>query len=202
VPRLLDSLTECDLEPWEGLDRQTISEREPDAYARFLASPCHPDGDIYREVYARASAALEELLDLQRCESVLVVSHHVVLRTYLAGLLGLPPDSAREVSIPNCAISTGVREVSRTRIIRLADTGHLENLEKEVQWRIERRFDGCRSNAGIMLVSLTVSTHAGRMGAGRAAYAPSPGWSRLPGRVMPASCNSGLTAKSQATFHC
>jgi broad specificity phosphatase PhoE len=131
TPQPLEALTECDLGHWEGLDWPTIRERDPDAYARFLATLGHPGGETYREAHARAAAAVEVILEGHQEESVLVVSHHVVLRTYLAGLVGLPPDRAREVSIPNCAISTVVREGAQTRLLSLADAGHLANLEKD-----------------------------------------------------------------------
>lgn len=128
TPRALESLTECDLGRWEGLDWPSIREREPEAYARFHADPgrnAHPGGESYGDVHERVSLCLGQLLERHRGCSVLVVSHHVVLRTYLAGLLGLSPSRAREVSIPNGAISTVIREGERMRILSLADTGHL-----------------------------------------------------------------------------
>ena len=134
TPEPLEALTECDPGRWEGLDWPTIRKREPDAYARFLASPGrnpHPGGESYQDVHDRVSAALDELLRGHDGRSVLVVAHHVVLRTYLAGLLGLAPDRAREVSIPNGAISTVIREGDDTCILALADTRHLANLEGE-----------------------------------------------------------------------
>jgi broad specificity phosphatase PhoE len=136
----LESLTECDLGRWEGLDWPSIREYEPEAFARFGASLGHPGGETYREVHTRSSAALAEILERHQGESVLVVSHHVVLRTYLAGLLGLPPNRAREVSIPNCSISTIVRDGTQTRILSLAETGHLVGLENEAIEQAERPF--------------------------------------------------------------
>jgi broad specificity phosphatase PhoE len=131
TPEPVQALVEADLGRWEGLDWETIRTREPEEHARFLASLAHPGGESYREVQERASAAIEDLLNRHRDEVVLVVSHHVVLRTYLAGLLGLPPERARELSIPNASISTVVREGGQTRILTIADTRHLEQLDHE-----------------------------------------------------------------------
>jgi broad specificity phosphatase PhoE len=133
APEPLRSLIEADLGRWEGLDWDTIRNREPGEYARFRTSPAHPGGESYREVHERASVALEEILDRHQGQCVLVVSHHIVLRTYLAGLLGLPPERAREISIPNASISTVVREGGQTRIVTLADTRHLEKLDHEAR---------------------------------------------------------------------
>jgi broad specificity phosphatase PhoE len=127
----LEAIIEADLGRWEGLDWETIRKREPQEYARFLALPAHPDGESYREVHERASSAIDDLMNRHHGETVLVVSHHVVLRTYLAGLLGLPPERAREISIPNASISKVVREDGQTRIVTLADTRHLVTLDHE-----------------------------------------------------------------------
>jgi broad specificity phosphatase PhoE len=129
APEATTSLIECDLGRWEGLDWTTLRKCEPEAHARFLATLAHPDGESYRDVWNRVSPAIEALLDRHRGESIVIVSHHVVLRTYLAGLLGLPPERAREVSVQNGSISTVVREGGETRIIKLGDTSHLQNLE-------------------------------------------------------------------------
>jgi broad specificity phosphatase PhoE len=125
--QLLEALIECDLGRWEGLDWPAIRDREPDAYDRFHADPArnaHPAGESYGDVYERVSACLNELLERHRGQAVLVVTHHVVLRTYLAILAGLPLSRAREVSIANGAISTVINDGSRTRVLTLADTGH------------------------------------------------------------------------------
>jgi broad specificity phosphatase PhoE len=131
TPVSLEAITECDLGQWEGQDWPAIRRREPEAYARFHADTgnnAHPGGESYRHVHERVSPCLAEILERHRGQSVLVVSHHVVLRTYLAGLRGLSPSRAREVSIPNAAISTVVRDESQTRILSLADTRHLNCL--------------------------------------------------------------------------
>jgi broad specificity phosphatase PhoE len=103
-PQTLEPLTECDLGHWEGLDWNTIRRRESEACASFFAKPGRtrpPGGETYQEVHTRASAAFEHILNLHRGEEVVAVAHHVVLRTYLAGLRGLPLDRAREISLAN-----------------------------------------------------------------------------------------------------
>ncbi len=100
-PIPLETLTECDVGGWEGLDWQTIRGRDGDAYRRFMDNPAvhgYPGGESFADVHRRVNAALEELLTRHAGEAILVVGHHVVNQTYLAGLLGLQPDHARQVS--------------------------------------------------------------------------------------------------------
>src|SRR5215468_88956 len=93
-PRPLDALTECDVGRWEGLDWQTIRYLDAEAYQRFTANPAtfgYPGGESFRDVFERVAPALDQLLRQHAGESILVVGHHVVNRTYLASLLGLTP---------------------------------------------------------------------------------------------------------------
>ncbi len=122
-------LTECDVGRWEGMSWEEIGQRYPDEFARFMANPaCHgyPGGENFADVHERVSPALEELLERHEGETLVVVAHHVVNRTYLAGLLGLPPDQARQVSLANCSISLVIRERGQTELRTLNSLFHLQ----------------------------------------------------------------------------
>jgi len=130
-PKPIEALTECDVGRWEGLDWQTIRSRDADAYERFMANPAehgYPGGESFGQVYERAAAALEKLLQLHAGRSILVVSHHVVNRTYLAGLLGLSVAHARQVTLDNCGISVATREGDRTHVSTLNAAFHLQGV--------------------------------------------------------------------------
>jgi broad specificity phosphatase PhoE len=130
-PHPLEALTECDVGRWEGLDWDTVRRTDPDGFERFHADPArfgYPGGESFADVYRRAAPALDELLRLHAGESVLVVGHHVVNRTYLAGLLGLGPDEARRVTLDNCGICVVVREGERSTITTLNATFHLQGV--------------------------------------------------------------------------
>jgi broad specificity phosphatase PhoE len=71
---------------------------------------------------------VEELLQHHEGESILVVGHHVVNRTYLAGLLGLAPDQARQVTLDNCGISIVVRQAGKTTVSTLNAAFHLQGV--------------------------------------------------------------------------
>jgi len=130
-PQTLDAINECDVGRWEGLDWQTIRNLDPESYRQFHANPGrfgYPDGETFRGVHERVAPALEELLCRHAGEAVLVVAHHVVNRTYLAGLLGLSPDQARQVTLDNCGISVVVREGDQTSVTTLNAAFHLQGV--------------------------------------------------------------------------
>ena len=130
-PVPLEALTECDVGRWEGQDWQTIRYLDAEGYQRFHANPArwgYPGGESFGDVYARVLPAIEELLARHAGESVLVVAHHIVNRTYLAGLLGLGPDQARQVVLDNCGISVVVREGTRTTVSTLNAAFHLQGV--------------------------------------------------------------------------
>ncbi len=130
-PQPLEALTECDVGRWEGLDWQTIRYLDAEVYQRFMDNPAehgYPGGESFSDVYQRVSIALEELLSIHAGESILVVAHHVVNRTYLAGLLGLTPDQARQVTLDNCGISVVVRDGDETNVSTLNAAFHLQGV--------------------------------------------------------------------------
>jgi broad specificity phosphatase PhoE len=131
APQPVEALTECDVGRWEGLDWQTIRARDAEHYQRFMANPAvhgYPGGESFDDVFKRAAAVLEALLAVHVGQSILVVAHHVVNRTYLASLLGMSPDQARQVSLDNCGISVVVRDGERTSVTTLNAAFHLQGL--------------------------------------------------------------------------
>jgi broad specificity phosphatase PhoE len=131
TPVPVEQLTECDVGRWEGLDWGTIRDRDTEAYHRFMTNPAangYPDGESFEDVYRRASSCLEGLLARHPGKSLLVVGHHVVNRTFLAGLLGLSPGQARQVKLDNCGISVVLHENGLTTVGTLNAAFHLQGV--------------------------------------------------------------------------
>jgi broad specificity phosphatase PhoE len=131
APQPLDAFTECDVGRWEGLDWQSIRYLDADQYWRFTTNPAehgYPGGESFADVHRRVAPALDDLLRAHEGEALLVVGHHVVNRTYLAGLLGLTPDQARQVTLDNCGISVVVREDEQTTVSTLNAAFHLQGV--------------------------------------------------------------------------
>ena len=130
-PQPLEALTECDVGNWEGMDWQAIRYLDAEGYRRFMENPAqcgYPGGESFADVYRRAADCLEGLLAHHTGQAILVVAHHVVNRTYLAGLLGLTPDQARQVTLDNCGVSLVSRDEDRTTVSTLNASFHLQGL--------------------------------------------------------------------------
>ncbi len=130
-PQPMEALIECDVGRWEGLDWQTIRTLDADGFQRFHANPAefgYPGGESFRDVHARVSPILDDLLSAHEGESILVVAHHVVNRTYLAGLLGLTLDQAKQVTLDNCGISVVFRDGAETTVNTLNAAFHLQGV--------------------------------------------------------------------------
>jgi broad specificity phosphatase PhoE len=131
TPITLEALTECDVGRWEGLDWQSIRYLDAEAFQRFRADPSehgYHGGETFGDVHRRTAPVLDGLLRDHPGQALLVVSHHVVNRTYLASLLGLTARQARQVSLENCGISVVVREGDDTTVTTLNASFHLRSL--------------------------------------------------------------------------
>jgi broad specificity phosphatase PhoE len=128
TPIPIADLTECDVGDWEGLDWDTIQNRDPELHRRYMADQGaipYSGGESFADVHARAAPALDRLIADHAGQTVLVVSHHVVNRTYLAGLLGLPIRQARQVMLDNCGVSVVRSEAGQTAVTTLNAVFHL-----------------------------------------------------------------------------
>jgi broad specificity phosphatase PhoE len=129
APQPLEALTECDVGDWEGMDWQTIRRMDSERYRRFMANPAehgYPGGESFEDVFRRSSAALDNLLTRHPGRTILVVAHHIVNRTYLAHLLGMPTSKAREVCLDTCGISVITHDCDRTTVSTLNAAFHLQ----------------------------------------------------------------------------
>jgi broad specificity phosphatase PhoE len=130
-PIVLDELTECDVGAWEGLDWATVRNRDPEAYRQYMADPAsfaYPGGESFSDVFARASDALDRIMAKHAGQTILAVTHHVVTRTYLAAMLGLPLRQARSVALENCGISVVVRTGDIATVSTLNAAFHLQGV--------------------------------------------------------------------------
>jgi len=124
----IEALTECDVGRWEGHSWEAIRLAEPEAYAAYHADPGrvpYAGGESFGDVAARVTPTLQKLLDRHSGQTILVVSHHVVNRVYLAGLLGLPPSQARRISLENGSISLVQQMHGKARLQTLNAALHL-----------------------------------------------------------------------------
>ena len=85
-------------------------------------------GENFRQVYERATRAIDEILAANEGGTVMVISHHIVNRTYLAGVIGLGPARARMISLDNCGISIVHWNRGKTTVATLNAGFHLQGV--------------------------------------------------------------------------
>ena len=106
--RLLDGLVECDVGDWEGKSWGEIERDEPEAYRLFQEDSYrhgYRGGENIAQVERRSQPALIQAAAENVGRRIVVVAHNVVNRTFLGGLLEIPPSRRRLVPQDNCGIS-------------------------------------------------------------------------------------------------
>lgn len=101
-------LVEVDVGRWEGRDWGDIETNDRDTFTRFQADPSkygYADGENMQDVQDRVVPVFEELLARHAGEQLMVISHNVVNRTYLAYLLGIPTRHCRNIQQDNCGVN-------------------------------------------------------------------------------------------------
>ena len=107
-PVVVEGLIEADLGRWEGLTWDQARAADPLLYEAFHANPGtvpYPDGESFLDAQRRMLPTIAELAARHPGGQIAVVSHNVTNRAYLAGLMGIPIDRAREVRQANGGIS-------------------------------------------------------------------------------------------------
>jgi broad specificity phosphatase PhoE len=127
-PLLLEGLQEGDVGRWEGRTWDDIQQNDAAAFAAFMQDPGtfgYPGGESFAEVAQRVQPVFADLLRRHAGQTILAVSHHIVCRVYLAGLLGLSPGQARRVKLANAGLSLIRMEEGKLQLWTLNSTFHL-----------------------------------------------------------------------------
>lgn len=134
VPEL--ALREIDIGWWGGLTRAEIAMRDGDALSRLDAEEDLPrgGGETMRDLYARASAAMERIAAAHPGETLLIVSHGGTVRVLLGHARGngTPVWPLPFESIGNTAISIVEHDAHGWHIRTTNDTRHLAESSRAI----------------------------------------------------------------------
>lgn len=122
---------EIDLGEWEGLTREEVAARWPDARAAFSRDddPPRGNGETYSQLTARTLVAIGALAQRYAGQTVCVVCHGGNVRAAMIAL----PDASGDVDVRSGYIfNTSVTVLhavdGRARLISLPDIGHLDGM--------------------------------------------------------------------------
>ena len=127
-PVVVEGLIEANLGRWEGLTWDQARAADPALYEAFHANPGtvpYPDGESFLGAQRRMVPTIAELASKHRGGRIAVVSHNVTNRAYLAALMGIPIDRAREIRQANGGISVLHDEASRIVVETVNAAFHL-----------------------------------------------------------------------------
>jgi broad specificity phosphatase PhoE len=128
-----DGLIDIDFGQWQGVSHEVVMERYGELYRQWKDNPHmvrFPGGETLEEVRERALRAVDEILLEHVDETLVMVSHRVVNKTLVCGLLGL--DNSHFWKIGQDTACINVLEFGEGFTLRcLNDTSHLAAIEGE-----------------------------------------------------------------------
>lgn len=126
-------LNELDRGVWQGLTRAQAKRRYPAVYRTWYDHPekaGFPEGETLRAVQRRAVEAFERIRFSCPQELAVIVSHNVVLRALLCGVLDIGLDRFQRFDLEPASISELVYEHGRLKVVRLNDRCHLASMRR------------------------------------------------------------------------
>ena len=124
-------LRERHLGVFQGLDKESISEKFPQEVQRYRsADPDHviPSGESARQRYERSMSCIRELAEAYAGNTILIVTHGGVLRGTIEMVLGLPMNRKRHFSLYNASIARFSIYKNHWMMDSWGETWHLKGL--------------------------------------------------------------------------
>src|SRR5262245_57202743 len=117
--------------PWEGLTRAEVAVAFPDLYRTWGSTPhlvVLPGGETLAEVHARVQEGLGELRGEREGQTVVLVTHGVVIRMLVLHALGLGPDRLWSLEASPAGITEIEYDGDWATIHRMNTLVHLDGL--------------------------------------------------------------------------
>ncbi len=115
---------------WQGLTPDVVRERWPEELSVWYNVP-HlariPNGETLENLRIRAMSAVNDLVARHLDQTIVLVSHTVVNRIILLGVLGLGNDRFWRLRQDTCAINVFEVENGVFTLVTMNDTGHLQS---------------------------------------------------------------------------
>ena len=121
-------LIDIDYGEWQGLTPDEARERWPEVVDAWYSTPhtVHiPRGETLDDLRTRSLKTVNELSALHKGQTIVLVSHTVINRIILLGVLGLSNDRFWRLRQDTCALNVFEIEGGVFTIVSLNDTGHL-----------------------------------------------------------------------------
>ncbi|MBW2056422.1 MAG: histidine phosphatase family protein [Deltaproteobacteria bacterium] len=131
---VLEGLKDLCFGKWQGVSHRTVRERYPELYRQWLERPdkvSFPEGESLGALQSRAVEAVKGLIPKHPEQTIVIVSHRVVNRALICGLVGIDLSRFWQIGQDTAAINLLTWRKGRFILTCLNDTCHLRELEGE-----------------------------------------------------------------------
>ena len=129
---LEEGFTDIDFGKWQGVSHEKVKEEYKDLYEIWLKNPqmvAFPEGESLKDVSTRSMEALEKVIKKHPGKTLAIVSHRVLNKVLLCGVLGLELSHFWHIKQDTCAINRFEYKDEKFYLTLLNDTCHLKNVE-------------------------------------------------------------------------
>ncbi|MGQ9645149.1 MAG: histidine phosphatase family protein [Thermodesulfobacteriota bacterium] len=130
----LEGVIDMSFGNWEGHPHQEIKNMDPQTYRQWRDEPHRaklPGGETLDEVRLRAMAAVEAVIQSNPNKTVIVVSHRVVNKVLICGILGIDNSHFWQIGQDTTAINLIQYKNGKYVLSLLNETCHLKRLKEE-----------------------------------------------------------------------
>ncbi len=130
----LNGIIDMSFGRWEGHSLQEIQKNDGELYRQWREEP-HlvriPDGESLDEVRIRTMAALEEMIQLHPGKTLVLVSHRVITKVLICGILGIDNSHFWQIGQDTTAINLIQHRNGKYILSLMNETCHLKPLTEE-----------------------------------------------------------------------
>jgi probable phosphoglycerate mutase len=130
----LEGIIDMSFGKWEGHPHEEIKKMDPETYRLWREEPHRarlPGGESLEEVRVRAMAAVEEVIQSNSGKILVLVSHRVVNKVLICGILGIDNSHFWQIAQDTTAINLIQHRRGRYILSLLNETCHLKRLQEE-----------------------------------------------------------------------
>ena len=129
----LEGITDMSFGKWEGRPLKEVQIHDRELYRQWIEQP-HllklPGGESLDEVQVRAMAALEEVIQYHHEKNLVLVSHRVINKVIICGILGIDNSHFWQIGQDTAAINLIQYKEGKYRLSLLNETCHLKSLKE------------------------------------------------------------------------
>lgn len=130
----LEGIIDMSFGNWEGHPHDEIKTMDPETYRQWRDEPHRarlPGGESLDEVRVRAMAAVEEVIQSNSGKTLVLVSHRVVNKVLICGILGIDNSHFWQIAQDATAINLIQYRNGKYVLSLMNEACHLKRLEEE-----------------------------------------------------------------------